>query len=78
MLSGIVPPYLLSRLAQSDAPELREAALAAQHTLSHDEPRRAARLTLSLDANHDLVAELSDAPNRTISVAIVFPHDLCG
>jgi Zn-dependent metalloprotease len=69
MFPGIVPPYLLSRLAQSDAPELQQAALAAQHTLRQDEPRRAARLTLSLDANNDLVAELSDAPNRTISDA---------
>jgi Zn-dependent metalloprotease len=67
MFPGIVPPYLLTRLAQSDAPELQEAALAAQHTLQHDVPRRAARLTLSLDAQHELVAELEDAPNRTIS-----------
>ena len=69
MSAGIVPPYLLSHLAQSDAPEFQEAAVAAQQTLVHDEPRRAARLTLSLDADHNLVAELSDAPNRTISDA---------
>jgi len=69
MSAGIVPPYLLSRIAQSDAPEFQQAAVAAQQTLVHDEPRRAARLTLSLDAKHDLVAELTDAPNRTISDA---------
>lgn len=66
MFTGIVPPYLLARLAQSEAPELHDAAMAAQKTLRHDEPRRA-RLTFSLDAGHRLVAELSDAPNRTIS-----------
>ncbi len=69
MSAGIVPPYLLSRLAQSDAPEFQQAAVAAQQTLVHDEPKRAARLTLSIDAEHNLVAELTDAPNRTISDA---------
>jgi len=69
MSAGIVPPYLLSRIAQSDAPEFQQAAVAAQQARVHDEPRRAARLTLSLDAEHDLVAELTDAPNRTISDA---------
>lgn len=69
MSAGIVPPYLLSRIAQSDAPEFQQAAAAAQQTLVHDEPRRAARLTLSLDDEHNLVAELTDGPDRTISDA---------
>ena len=69
MSAGIVPPYLLSRIAQSDAPEFQQAAVAAKQTLVHDEPKRAARLTLSLDAEHNLVAELTDGPDRTISDA---------
>jgi Zn-dependent metalloprotease len=68
MASGIVPPYLLTRLAQTDQPHLQDAALAAQRTLSHDDDRRAARLTLSVEGGN-LVAEMSDAPDRTISDA---------
>jgi Zn-dependent metalloprotease len=68
MVSGIVPPYLLTRLAQADQPHLQEAALAAQRTLRRDDDRRAARLTLSIEGD-DLVAEVHDAPNRTISDA---------
>jgi Zn-dependent metalloprotease len=68
MANGIVPPYLLTRLAQAEAPHLQTAALAAQRTLSHDDDRRAARLTLSIEGD-TLVAEMSDAPNRTISDA---------
>ncbi len=68
MASGIVPPYLLTRLAQTDQPHLQDAALAAQRTLSHDDDRRAARLTLSVEGG-SLVAEMSDAPDRTISDA---------
>ena len=69
MTQGIVPPYLLNRIAELEAPEFRDAATAAQQTLIHDEPRRAARLSFSLDAEQNLVAELSAAPNRTISDA---------
>jgi Zn-dependent metalloprotease len=69
MTHGIVPPYLLDRIAQLDAPRFQEAALAAQFTLGHDDDRRAARLTFSLDSENNLVAELKDAPNRTISDA---------
>lgn len=69
MTWGIVPPYLLTRIAELDAADFREAAVAARQTLVHDEPRRAARLTFSLDAESNLVAELSSAPNRTISDA---------
>lgn len=69
MTRGIVPPYLLNRIAELEAPEFRDAAVAAQQTLVHDEPRRAARLSFSLDADDNLVAELHAAPNRTISDA---------
>jgi Zn-dependent metalloprotease len=65
MAFGIVPPYLLARLARADQPHLQTAALAARRTLSHDDERRSARLTLSVEGD-SLVAEVSDAPNRTI------------
>ncbi|MDP9027796.1 MAG: M4 family metallopeptidase, partial [Actinomycetota bacterium] len=60
---------LLTRIAQMDGPEFRDAASAAQQTLILDVPRRAARLNFSLDTHDSLVAELSPAPNRTISDA---------
>jgi Zn-dependent metalloprotease len=69
MTQGIVPPYLLTRIAALDAPEFQEAASAAQQTLIQDIPRRAARLSFSLDAQDNLVAELNASPNRTISDA---------
>src|SRR5487761_2697123 len=69
MTEGIVPPYLLTRIAQMEAPEFQDAAGAAQQTLLHDQPRRSARLTFSLDAADHLVAEVSAGPNRTISDA---------
>jgi len=69
MSPGIVPPYLLSRLAESGAERFSGARSAARHTLRLDVPRRSARLTLSLDAENNLVAEFSDAPDRTISDA---------
>lgn len=65
---GIVPPYLLSRIAESGE-RFASAAAAARRTLRVDAPRRAARMTLSIDADNNLVAEFSDAPNRTISDA---------
>lgn len=68
MASGIVPPYLLDRLAQADQPHLREAALAARRTLDRDDDRHAARLTLSVEGG-SLVAEVNAAPDRTISDA---------
>ena len=64
-----MPPYLLTRIAQMEAPEFQDAAGAAQQTLLHDQPRRSARLTFSLDAADHLVAEVSAGPNRTISDA---------
>ena len=69
MTQGIVPPYLLTRIAQTEAPEFQDAAGAAQQTLLHDQPWRAARLTFSLDAADHLVAEVNSGPNRTISDA---------
>ena len=58
MVHGIVPPYLLTRIARLDEPRFQHAAAAAAATLDHDRPLRAARLTLTIDAEHNLVAEL--------------------
>jgi Zn-dependent metalloprotease len=69
MVYGIVPPYLLTRIARLDEPRFQDAAAAAAATLAHDEPRRSARLTLTIDDDNNLVAELGPAPNRTISDA---------
>lgn len=64
---GIVPAYLLARLAQSE--RFGKAAVAARQTLIAGRPQFRARLNLSIDEHGDLVAELSGAPNRTISDA---------
>lgn len=64
---GIVPAYLLSRLAASG--RFPKAADAARQTLLAGRPSFRARINLSIDEHGDLVAELSDAPNRTISDA---------
>ncbi|MCI1019781.1 M4 family metallopeptidase [Microbacterium sp. C5A9] len=64
---GIVPSYLLARLAESG--RYPGAAAAARQTLTAGRPPFRARIDLSIDENGDLVAELSDAPNRTISDA---------
>jgi Zn-dependent metalloprotease len=69
MVFGIVPPYLLDRIASLDEAPFREAAVAARNTLGNDGARKAARLTFSLDSAHNLVAEITDAPHRTISDA---------
>lgn len=69
MAHGIVPPYLLTRIARLDEPRFAVAAEAAANALRIDEPMRAVRLTLSLGRDDELVAELSDAPNRTVSDA---------
>jgi Zn-dependent metalloprotease len=69
MVHGIVPPYLLARIAELDDERFAAAAQAARRSLRYDEPRRAARLSFSLDASNNLVVELSDGPNRTISDA---------
>lgn len=64
---GIIPSYLLARLAESG--RFPGAAAAARQTLMAGRPAFRARLDLSIDENGDLVAQLSDAPNRTISDA---------
>lgn len=61
---GIVPSYMLSRLAESG--RFPQAAAAARQTLLAGRPQFRARINLSIDANGTLVAEVSDAPNRTI------------
>ncbi|WP_404437022.1 M4 family metallopeptidase [Microbacterium aerolatum] len=64
---SIVPAYLLARLAQSG--RFPKAADAARQTLLAGRPKFRARLNFSIDADGALVAELGDAPNRTISDA---------
>jgi len=66
MVYGIVPPYLLARVAELDDERFARAAQAARRALQYDEPRRAARLNFSLDASDNLVIELTDGPNRTV------------
>ncbi|WP_091229159.1 M4 family metallopeptidase [Microbacterium sp. 3J1] len=66
-LHGVVPSYLLARLAESG--RYPRAAAAARQTLTAGRPPFRARIDLSIDENGDLVAQLSDAPNRTISDA---------
>ncbi|MDQ4215043.1 M4 family metallopeptidase [Microbacterium capsulatum] len=65
---GIVPSYLLSRLAESG--RYPQAAEAARQTLIGPLPaEHRAQLRLSIDENGTLVAEVDAAPNRTISDA---------
>ncbi len=62
---GIVPSYLLDRLAQSD--RFPHAARAARQTLVGRPPaERRAQLELSIDENGSLVASVESAPDRTI------------
>ncbi|WP_460774075.1 M4 family metallopeptidase [Microbacterium sp. GXF7504] len=61
---AIVPGYLLARLAQSSA--FPKAARAARHTLIQGRPPYRARIELSIDGEGNLVAELTDAPDRTV------------
>ncbi|WP_424937258.1 MULTISPECIES: M4 family metallopeptidase [Bacteria] len=64
---GIIPSYLLNRLAQSG--RFPEAAQAARQTLAVGRPERRTRLELSIDENGSLVAQVEAAPTRTISDA---------
>jgi len=66
-IRGIIPAYLLARIAQSG--RFTKAADAARQTLLAGRPQFRARINLSVDEHGDLVAELTDAPNRTISDA---------
>ncbi|WP_159502186.1 M4 family metallopeptidase [Microbacterium sp. 18062] len=64
---GIVPGYVLARLARSTV--FPRAAEAARQTLIAGRPPFRARIDLSIDAAGNLIAELSDAPLRTVSDA---------
>lgn len=62
---GIVPSYLLDRLAQSD--RYPQAAHAARQTLIGRRPaERRAQLELSIDEDGSLVASVEAAPDRAI------------
>jgi Zn-dependent metalloprotease len=69
MVHGIVPPYLLSRIAELDDPKFAAAAEAAKRALVHDRTLRSARLRFSIDESNTLVVEVGDGPDRTISDA---------
>ncbi|WP_441977457.1 M4 family metallopeptidase [Microbacterium sp. 2MCAF23] len=65
---GIIPSYLLAKLAESE--RYTQAAEAARQTLIALAPaQRRAQLQLSIDENGALVATVEAAPNRTISDA---------
>jgi len=63
-IQGIVPGYLLARLARSDRYE--RAARAAQQTLVAGRPVFHSTLELSIGADGSLIAEVSAAPTRSI------------
>jgi Zn-dependent metalloprotease len=69
MVYGIVPPYLLARIAELDDAKFAHAARSARRALEQAAPMRAARLLFSLDESNNLVVEVGDGPNRTISDA---------
>ena len=67
---AIVPPYLLSRLADAEAPHLAVAAEAARQTLAVTRAYHATRTNLEVSVEGDaLVFEGSPAPDRVISDA---------
>ena len=70
MSYGIVPPFLLNRIAATDKPHLARAAQAAQRTLMapRDYSPRHATLKLSVEGD-TLVAETAPSPDRTIADA---------
>ncbi|MEX0152507.1 M4 family metallopeptidase [Microbacterium sp. LMI1-1-1.1] len=70
MAAGIVPPFLLDRIASTDDPRLARAAAAARKTLAMPRPPRPARTRLRLSIDEGaLVAEAVPAPDRIISDA---------
>jgi Zn-dependent metalloprotease len=69
MVHGIVPPYLLARIAQLDDEKYAAAAEAARRALQQDRTMRSARLRFSIDDTDTLVVEVGDGPDRTISDA---------
>ncbi|MFT4234035.1 MAG: M4 family metallopeptidase [Microbacterium sp.] len=66
-IQEIVPSYVLTRLAQAE--HLPQAAAAARQTLAIVRPEFRAQLRLSIADDGSLVAEVDDAPDRTISDA---------
>ncbi|MCR2801640.1 M4 family metallopeptidase [Microbacterium sp. zg-Y818] len=70
-MNAIVPPYLLARLAATEAPHLARAAQAARATLGAQRGYHPdlTRLRLSIDENGSLVAEGGPSPDRAISDA---------
>jgi Zn-dependent metalloprotease len=66
MVTGIVPPYLLARIAELDDERFAMAAQAARRALEVDRTLRSARLRFSLDESNTLVVEVGDGPDRTI------------
>ncbi|MDQ1177232.1 M4 family metallopeptidase [Microbacterium sp. SORGH_AS_0421] len=70
MTPGIVPPFLLDRLASTDDPRMARAAEAARKTLAVPRPARPTRARLRLSIEGDtLVAETAPAPDRVVSDA---------
>ena len=68
--TAIVPPFLLSRIAEHAEPRFAQAAVAARATLARDPRVSAGRAALRLDVEAgSLVAEVVAAPDRTISDA---------
>lgn len=68
MTHAIVPPYLLARVAATQAPHMQNAARAAQATLAAPRgytPGRS-KLSFSVEGGDTLVAESVPAPDRTI------------
>ncbi|MFF2633945.1 M4 family metallopeptidase [Microbacterium sp. NPDC058021] len=70
-MTAIVPPYLLARIAETDAPHLARAARAARATLEagHGYDPDLTRLQLSIDENGALVAGATPSPDRVVSDA---------
>ncbi len=66
---AIVPPYLLSRLAETDEPRFARAAEAARATLAIPREYTPGLLTLTVDEEGSLVAEVTPAADRVISDA---------
>ncbi|WP_308493347.1 M4 family metallopeptidase [Microbacterium terrisoli] len=67
---GIVPPFLLDRVAQADQPHLARAARAARRTLVAPREYRPHRAQLELSVEDgELVARAEPSPDRTITDA---------
>src|SRR3546814_14491850 len=71
MTPGIVPPYLLARIATAAEPRFARAAAAAARTLAipRPPPRVRSRLRLSIEESGTLVVQPSPAPARVVSDA---------